>query len=293
MIEIVGELEATGRSLQHFCRELARYWRNLLVAKIAGKPTRLIAASEQEQAGLLETAAAFSEEDLTRYLNLTLDLYKTLQTSLQPRLHLELGLVKLVHAGRIRSIEQAIADLGPNTTTSPAPVGTPPLTAKSTLGTPARSTFLAPPPVKTVAATPAPSAEPPPLPAPAVRTGDLKQDLHNGLRAAGFAFSADAIQSAEVQLQGSELIIRAPKLMLMALKDASVQKVAAEVIGKPVRVRAEAGENIVAAAPKAPPANAVEPNDEVRERALADPAVKRFQELFPNAQIRSVRNLNE
>ncbi len=33
--------------------------------------------------------------------------------------------------------------------------------------------------------------------------------------------------------------------------------------------------------------------DEVRERALSHPGVKRFQELFPGAQIRTVRNLNE
>ena len=112
MLDIVQELEATGQSLQHFSRELSRYWRNLLVAKLSGKPTRLIAASDQEQVALLETAAQFSEEDLTRYLNLTLDLYKALQYSLQPRLHLELGLIKLVHAGRLQSIESALAGLG-------------------------------------------------------------------------------------------------------------------------------------------------------------------------------------
>src|SRR5947209_8484510 len=70
MIDIVQELENNGQSLQHFCRELARYWRNLLVAKISGKPTRLIAASDPEQQKFLETAGGFSEEDLTRYLNL-------------------------------------------------------------------------------------------------------------------------------------------------------------------------------------------------------------------------------
>jgi DNA polymerase-3 subunit gamma/tau len=111
MLEVVQELEATGQSLQHFSRELSRYWRNLLVAKISAKPTRLIPASDQEQLALLETAALFSEEDLTRYLNLTLDLYKALQYSLQPRLHLELGLIKLVHAGRLQSIESALAGL--------------------------------------------------------------------------------------------------------------------------------------------------------------------------------------
>lgn len=280
MIEIVQELEATGRSLQHFCRELARYWRNLLVAKISGKPSRLIAASEHEQKALLETAEKFSEEDLTRYLNLTLDLYKTLQYSLQPRLHLELGLVKLVHAGRLRSIEQALADLGPAPEVKPAPA----LSAKTTLGAPARATFQAPAPA-------APISEP----KKAEKTGDLKQDIHNGLRSAGMPFSADAIQSAEVELQGSDLVIRAPKLMLLALKDPSVQRVASEVLGKQVRVKAEASASMSAAPPKqsAPAASRPEENDETRVRALNDPAVKRFQELFPNAHIRSVRNLNE
>src|SRR5215470_16312073 len=41
MLDLVMDLERNGRSLQHFCRELARYFRNLLVAKIAGTDTRL------------------------------------------------------------------------------------------------------------------------------------------------------------------------------------------------------------------------------------------------------------
>src|SRR3954466_7109874 len=36
MLDVVMELERNGHNLQHFCRELARYIRNLLVAKIAG-----------------------------------------------------------------------------------------------------------------------------------------------------------------------------------------------------------------------------------------------------------------
>src|SRR5579863_1508782 len=111
MMEIVAELEANGRSLQHFARELARYFRNLLVVKIASGPTRLVAASPNEQQKLAETAAKFSEEDLTRYLQLALDLFKDLQSSLQPRLHLEIGLLRMVHAGRLQPIEEALASL--------------------------------------------------------------------------------------------------------------------------------------------------------------------------------------
>src|SRR3954454_16829974 len=49
MLEIVQELERNGRSLQHFCRELSRYFRNLLVSRISGSETKLIAASAAEQ----------------------------------------------------------------------------------------------------------------------------------------------------------------------------------------------------------------------------------------------------
>ncbi|HYP12905.1 MAG TPA: DNA polymerase III subunit gamma/tau, partial [Bryobacteraceae bacterium] len=111
MLEIVQELERNGRSLHHFCRELARYFRNLLVARISSGETSLIAASSSEQRTLRDAASRFSEEDLTRYLHLTLELYTDMQTSLQPRLHLEMGLLRLVHAGRLASIEEALAGI--------------------------------------------------------------------------------------------------------------------------------------------------------------------------------------
>src|SRR5664279_5085818 len=50
MVEVVNELERNGHNLQHFSRELARYFRNLLVARISGAETRLIAASAEQRA---------------------------------------------------------------------------------------------------------------------------------------------------------------------------------------------------------------------------------------------------
>lgn len=298
MIEIVQELESNGQSLQHFSRELSRYWRNLLVAKIAGKSTRLIAASEHEQQQLLATAAAFSEEDLTRYLNLSLDLYKNLQTSLQPRLHLELGLIKLVHAGRLRSIEEAISDWKSGSAapraSAPAPSSVqsaPAVSAVARTGLPRPASFQA-----SVVKAPEPAAksEPAANEKPRVEsTGNLPADLQTALRAAGLAFSADAVAESEISLQGVELVIRAPKSAMLALRDAAVQRTAAQLTGKPVKIRLEVNEN--AAAPSAPsaPADEAGGNQELRERALSHPGVKRFQELFPGAQVRSVRNLNE
>ncbi len=269
MLSIVEDLERNGQSLQHFARELSRYWRNLLVAKISGQPTRLIAASDAEQKALLEIAASFSEEDLTRYLHLSLELYKSLQTSLQPRLHLELGLVKLVQAGRLRSIEDALSGLPQTQIAAPA---TPPAP---------KAPVAAPPKTATPNATPA---------SPAV-TGNLKQDLYQALSKEKLDISADAIEHAEVVLQGGELVLKGPKSLSFALKDKSIERLASQIVGKPVRVRFEATANVIAAAPveKAPAAE----ESELRQRALSHPGVKRFQELFPEAQVRTVRNLSE
>ena len=275
MLDMVQELERTGQSLQHFCRELSRYWRNLLVAKISGKPTMLIAAPEQEQRKLLETANLFSEEDLTRYLNLTLELYKDLQTSLQPRLHLELGLVKLVQAGKLQSIEQAIAELGKREAA--------PAAARAPSPSPSRPVNEA----RAVAETSSVASAPP------VKTGELRQDLHDALAKAGMTFSADAIRNSEVSLENGELLVRVPKTMTLAVKDAAVQRIAAQVVGKPVRVRVEIAENMAASAAADSPRGAATGDTELRDRALSHPGVKRFQEVFPGAQVRTVRNLNE
>ncbi len=173
VLEIVAELERSGANLQHFCRELSRHIRNLLVARITGAGTRLIAASPSEQTKMADVAKRFSEEDLTRYLQIVLDVFRDLQYSLQPRLHLELGLLKLVHAGRLTSIEEALAGMGgagtapvapkaPQTPSRPAPSAAP-------VAAPVSFDDLPPWPTKTetVKPQPKPVVAPPPAPTPA------------------------------------------------------------------------------------------------------------------------------
>ncbi len=102
--------------------------------------------------------------------------------------------------------------------------------------------------------------------------------------------SADAVQRSELRIEGNDLVIRAPKSMALLLKDGEVQRAASQVLGKAVRVRIES-------TMKSKPADESESRGkdetELRERALSHPGVKRFQELFPGAQVRTVRNLNE
>jgi DNA polymerase-3 subunit gamma/tau len=263
MLEVVAELEANGRSLQHFARELARYFRNLLVVKIARGETRLVAASQSEQEKLAAVAAQFSEEDLTRHLQLSLDLFKDLQSSLQPRLHLEIGLLRMVHAGKLQSIEEALASLTPGSGGSPA---------------------KAPPRVAPPSAPPVSRAAPVPG-----NEGDLRSRLHAALIEVKQMHVADALEHSQMTESGNELAIVTPRMYEMYLKQAEFQAVVNRVAGRPMKLAIKVGE--VAAPPVA--AAAPKQDDEVTSRALSNPEVRRFQETFPDSQVRTVRNLRE
>ncbi|MFB3829933.1 MAG: DNA polymerase III subunit gamma/tau [Bryobacteraceae bacterium] len=268
MLEVVDELERNGRNLQHFSRELARYFRNLLVARIAGPSARLIAASPAERERLAATAARFSEEDLTRYLHLALELFRDLQSSLQPRFHLEIGLVRMVQAGKLLPIEEALAQL---------PKGGP-------------GNGPAPP-------RPAPAPEKPQKPspfeldrarkaAPPASVGDWRTGLHHKLMELGMSFTADAVERSRVEESNGELRITAPKSAELMLKAEDVGKAARELAGRALRVRIAFEETVE---PQTPiPAS----EDELKSRALQHPEVRRYRELF-GGEVSQVRNLKE
>ncbi len=296
MLGVVQELERNGHNLQHFCRELSRYFRNLLVVKIAGTNSKLVPASPAEQESLAEVAAWFSEEDLTRYLQMTLDSFKELQTSLQPRLHLEIGLLRLVHAGRLMPIEEALAALQSGASAVPPKAALKPAAAPARSGPSpferdaARKT--APPPAppsapvaKAAAAAPAPAAD--------ISTVDWRPALHAALIERKNAHIADLVEHSEVTLAGGELrFVVAGKLDKIGIEgDADLREIAAQIAGRPLKITASVGSPV-----SAPPlaAKQSDSNDgELMERALSHPEVKRFQELFPEAQVRTVRNLKE
>jgi DNA polymerase III subunit gamma/tau len=281
MFEVVAELEANGRSLQHFARELARHFRNLLVVKIARGETRLVAASPAEQQTLAEAAAPFSEEDLTRYLQFSLDLFRDLQSSLQPRLHLEMGLLRMVHAAKMLPIEHALAELaGGGTKSAPAPAKSTASQAAPPQAMPARSS--APAAAAAPGVVSAPSAPP--------SSGDLRERLYAALLQAKLAHVADALQHSELMEAEAELVFTTPKMYQLFIKQPEFEAMAKKVAGRPVRITVKVGEAAAAAAVRAPQAK---PADEATSRALANPEVKRFQEIFPDAQVRTVRNLKE
>jgi DNA polymerase-3 subunit gamma/tau len=125
VLELVGQLATEGYELGHFCAELTRTVRNLMVAKSCGADSSLMQVASAERARLAQLSQLFSEEDLARFFNLLLRAESEMRYSLQPRFHLELGLMKLVHAQRLASLEGLLSQLGQavpaNKTTGAAP----------------------------------------------------------------------------------------------------------------------------------------------------------------------------
>jgi DNA polymerase-3 subunit gamma/tau len=108
---LVHRLIAEGQNLQHFCRESIRHFRNLLVTRVCGAESQLVAAPADERPRLAEHAALFSEEDLTRFFNILLTTDDELRRKPDPRLHLELGLLKLINAQRLAPLEEVLAEI--------------------------------------------------------------------------------------------------------------------------------------------------------------------------------------
>ncbi len=333
MLGIADQVLSEGRNVQHFCGELVRYFRNLMVLKVAGADTRLVSAGPDDRKGLTAHAADFSQEDLTRYVQLVLELYRDLQSAAQPRFRLEIGLLKLVYAGHLQPIEQVLAGLGgagnsgsgkgssgaagrssssaaspasaavaaaPAPKPAPAPVSEP--MPAEPISAPAASADLPPLPPE-----PRPQVQPDPAPAPTNGTaeqsapaGDLRSQVLAALLKDNVDHLADAIEHGSVVLEGEEVLVRTSEdyRMTLELDLGSFEPVVAKVVGRKVRVRL--GDNldqtevsqIVSVDRPVPPGGGAGDSEasDLKERALADPAVQMVQKAFPG-QVGDVRNL--
>ena len=110
MTEIDTLLNA-GNSPSQLARQMVRYLRNALMAKLGGESTELLQISGDERARVARTALLFSEEDLARFLQIMLRSFDELNYRQEPRFHLELGLLKLVHTQRLIPLEQILSEL--------------------------------------------------------------------------------------------------------------------------------------------------------------------------------------
>lgn len=174
ILRIAGEIDEVGQDLRVFARELMSWVRNLLFVKSGMPADSLDGVSEGDAASLGELAGRFSEEDLVRFFHLLTETEKEIKDSMQPRFQLEMGLLKIVHAGRLRSIEEIINRLEalsggrvPSGSAPPSPAPRSPVTPRTEPSTP--------PGRQASAAAPAPATVPATVPAPAPAASPIEE----------------------------------------------------------------------------------------------------------------------
>ena len=156
MLELVESLADYGADYRNFVRELLLHLREVLLVRLAPAQSPLLGAILPEELERLRAlAAALSEEDLLRALDLLTRAEGELRHASDPRVALDLALLKLVQMRRLLPFAEVVARV--ERLLGSAPVGAPP----------ARPSVL---PASVPAPRPAPSrpADPaPPAPRPA------------------------------------------------------------------------------------------------------------------------------
>ena len=109
LLEQLNVLLNAGHSPQSLARQMVRYLRNTLMAKLGGEKTELLEISADERARAARTALLFTEEELTRNLQIVLRAFDDLNYRQEQRFHLELALLKLIHAQRLLPIEELLS----------------------------------------------------------------------------------------------------------------------------------------------------------------------------------------
>src|SRR5579859_361937 len=109
LMEQLNTLLNAGHSAFSLARQMVRYLRNTLMAKLGGEKTELLQISGDERARAARTALLFTEEEIARNLQIMLSTFDLLNETQEHRFHLELGMLKLVHAQRLLPIEQLLS----------------------------------------------------------------------------------------------------------------------------------------------------------------------------------------
>jgi DNA polymerase III subunit gamma/tau len=111
VLRIVDKLMVEGQSPAHFARQTVRFLRNALIAKVAGSESQILQLSADERRRVSAVAEQFGEEELTRFLQIMLRTHNEVSYRQEQRFHLELGLLKMVHAQRLLPLEQLLSSV--------------------------------------------------------------------------------------------------------------------------------------------------------------------------------------
>jgi DNA polymerase-3 subunit gamma/tau len=246
VLKTTDRLLNEGQNPSHFAKQLVRFLRNAVVAKVAGSESSLLQISSDERNRVARVAELFSEEDLARHLQIMLRTHAELGYRQEQRFHLELGLLKMAHAQRLLPLEQLLSGAEPAKSTPDRKLSLTPESKKPDAPAAAARPFVSPfaadtarkgaprmeaapepasapprpapalvstPPVVMGSAAPAVGREPqleatPAQPKASSNPDDVRSAVLNALDSAGLTMLSSMLAGGEWKIEGNELTIK-------------------------------------------------------------------------------------
>ncbi len=286
MLELVESLADYGADYRNFVRELLLHLREVLVLKLAPPGSALTAGVLPEETERLRAlAGALSEEDLLRALDLLTQAEGDLRNVTDPRVALDLVLLKLVQMRRLVPFADVVARVERLLGGAPAAgLFAPPAAAARALPEPRRAV---PPPLPSRPEAPVPppaeprSEEPPRTAAPAA-AGSAEAILATMLSLCQSRPTLAApLRQAAVRFDGGTLVLEVPPdFTTLASEHAEEYRaLAKKAAGHGLALRIGAGA-APARASATGPSPEVARKQKLREEAEKEPAVQEALDLF-------------
>lgn len=108
LLEVINKLVDNGKDLSVFVKDLNGHLRDMLVAKLCDKPSDLIDRESSELDRLINQAQGASETRLVRAVEILSELLAYIKKSSQPRILLELALIKICRPSQEDSYDALI-----------------------------------------------------------------------------------------------------------------------------------------------------------------------------------------
>jgi DNA polymerase-3 subunit gamma/tau len=110
-MEIVERVYNYGADIQHFCRELLQYLRNLILMKVSQHPEQLIEFPEEELGILKKQSERFQFDQLNHLFNLLLKGEEDVAQATFPRTMLEMTLIRMATLRPVLPIDEILRKL--------------------------------------------------------------------------------------------------------------------------------------------------------------------------------------
>ncbi len=106
-LEILERVILEGKDIQQFVKDLTYHFRNLMISKVSKNPEELIFTEDVER--YIAQSKKFELDDILKCLEILRDTDSNVKWALQPRIVLELAIIKMIEKGEVTKEDKNVS----------------------------------------------------------------------------------------------------------------------------------------------------------------------------------------